>query len=199
MINFQYARAADVADAVRQVVADPGAKFIASGTNLLDLMKEDVEQPTKLIDISRLPLRDVAETSDGGLRIGALLPNSDLAYHPLIERRYPILASAILAGASQQLMQSISTSTGRPTSAARPRSRARRTRRSARWHSSSTAVPVGATSSAVSIRSCSTRASRSRSSIWASRARRASASCVMRLPPHWRLRCTNAIGTEFLH
>jgi xanthine dehydrogenase YagS FAD-binding subunit len=103
MINFQYARAADVADAVRQMAADPGAKLIAGGTNLLDLMKEDVETPTRLIDISRLPLREVAETPEGGLRIGALVPNSDLAYHPLIEQRYPILASAILAGASQQL------------------------------------------------------------------------------------------------
>jgi xanthine dehydrogenase YagS FAD-binding subunit len=109
MINFQYARASDVADAVRQVAADPGAKFIAGGTNLLDLMKEDVERPTRLIDITRLPLKDVTETPEGGLRIGALVPNSDLAWHPLIERRYPILASAILAGASQQLRNMAST------------------------------------------------------------------------------------------
>jgi xanthine dehydrogenase YagS FAD-binding subunit len=101
MINFQYARATDVADAVRQIAADPAAKFIAGGTNLIDLMKEDVERPTRLIDISRLPLGKVEETADGGLRIGALVPNSDLAYHPLIEKRYPLLASAILAGASQ--------------------------------------------------------------------------------------------------
>ena len=59
MINFQYARAADVADAVRQIAADKGAKFIAGGTNLLDLMKEDVERPARLIDISRLPLNKV--------------------------------------------------------------------------------------------------------------------------------------------
>ena len=109
MINFHYARAADVADAVRQMAADPGAKLIAGGTNLLDLMKEDVETPTRLIDISRLPLREVVETPKGGLRIGALVPNSDLAYHPLIEQRYPILASAILAGASQQLRNMAST------------------------------------------------------------------------------------------
>jgi xanthine dehydrogenase YagS FAD-binding subunit len=109
MINFQYGRASDVADAVRQMAADPGAKLIAGGTNLLDLMKDDVERPTRLIDISRLPLRDVAETSDGGLRIGALVPNTDLAYHPLVERRYPMLASAILAGASQQLRNMAST------------------------------------------------------------------------------------------
>jgi xanthine dehydrogenase YagS FAD-binding subunit len=103
MISFQYARAADVADAVRQIAADPSARFIAGGTNLLDLMKENVERPSRLIDISRLPLRAVVETADGGLRIGALVPNSDLAYHPLVEKRYPMLSSAILAGASQQL------------------------------------------------------------------------------------------------
>jgi xanthine dehydrogenase YagS FAD-binding subunit len=103
VINFQYARASDVADAVRQMAADPEAKVIAGGTNLVDLMKEDVERPSRLIDISRLPLKTVEETADGGVRIGALVPNSDLAYHSLIERRYPLLASALMAGASQQL------------------------------------------------------------------------------------------------
>ena len=87
----------------------PEAKFIAGGTNLIDLMKEDVERPSRLIDITRLPLKTVEETADGGLRIGALVPNSDLAYHPLIEQRYPMLASAILAGASQQLRNMAST------------------------------------------------------------------------------------------
>ncbi len=109
MINFEYARADDVADAVRQLADDPTAKFIAGGTNLIDLMKGDVERPTRLIDISRLPLTAVEETGDGGLRIGALVPNTDLAYHPLIEQRYPMLASAILAGASQQLRNMAST------------------------------------------------------------------------------------------
>jgi xanthine dehydrogenase YagS FAD-binding subunit len=109
MINFQYARANDVADAVRLIAADPGAKFIAGGTNLIDLMKEDVERPTRLIDITRLPLKSVEETADGGWRIGALVPNSDLAYHPLIAARYPMLASAILAGASAQLRNMAST------------------------------------------------------------------------------------------
>ncbi len=83
MNNFQYSRATDVADAIRLLAADPGAKLIAGGTNLIDLMKENVERPSRLIDISRLPLRDIEETADGGLRIGALVPNSDLAYHPL--------------------------------------------------------------------------------------------------------------------
>jgi xanthine dehydrogenase YagS FAD-binding subunit len=109
MINFQYVRANDVAHAVREIAADPAAKFIAGGTNLIDLMKEDVERPSRLIDISRLPFKTVEETADGGVRIGALVPNSDLAYHPLIERRYPMLASAILAGASQQLRNMAST------------------------------------------------------------------------------------------
>jgi xanthine dehydrogenase YagS FAD-binding subunit len=109
MINFQYVRANDVADAVRQIAADPTAKFIAGGTNLIDLMKEDVERPARLIDITRLPLKTVEETAGGGLRIGALVPNSDLAYHPLIQQRYPLLASAILAGASAQLRNMAST------------------------------------------------------------------------------------------
>src|SRR3954469_7239516 len=103
MNNFQYARATDVPNAVRLRPADPDAKLIAGGTNLIDLMKENVERPSRLIDISRLPLRKIEETTDGGLRIGALVPNSDLAYHPLVEQRYPLLASAILAGASPQL------------------------------------------------------------------------------------------------
>jgi xanthine dehydrogenase YagS FAD-binding subunit len=109
MINFQYARPDTVSDAVRQIAADPAAKFIAGGTNLIDLMKEDVERPARLIDISRLPLKSIEETPEGGLRIGALVPNSDLAYHPLIEQRYPMLGSAILAGASAQLRNMAST------------------------------------------------------------------------------------------
>jgi xanthine dehydrogenase YagS FAD-binding subunit len=109
MINFDYARANDIGDAVRQIAADPAAKFIAGGTNLVDLMKGDIERPTCLIDISRLPLKTVEETAEGGIRIGALVPNSDLAWHPLIEQRYPLLSSAILAGASAQLRNMAST------------------------------------------------------------------------------------------
>jgi xanthine dehydrogenase YagS FAD-binding subunit len=103
MIGFHYTRAATVADAVRQMSVNPGAKFIAGGTNLVDPMKMDVEQPSKLIDVSKLPLNEVEPTATNGLSIGALVPNSDLAYHPLIEQRYPMLSSALLAGASQQL------------------------------------------------------------------------------------------------
>ena len=103
MIGFEYARATSVADAVRQMAVSPGAKFVAGGTNLVDLMKVDVERPAKLIDVSKLPLDQVEETAGGGLRIGALVANSDLAYHPLVEQRYPVLSRALLAGASQQL------------------------------------------------------------------------------------------------
>src|SRR5215212_11279790 len=109
MINFQYARANDVSEAVRMIASDPTAKFIAGGTNLIDLMKEDVERPSRLIDISRLPLNNIEETTDGGVRIGALVPNSDLAWHQVIEQRYPILRNAIMAGASQQLRNMAST------------------------------------------------------------------------------------------
>jgi xanthine dehydrogenase YagS FAD-binding subunit len=109
MIEFQYARADDVADAVRQMAGNPGAKFIAGGTNLIDLMKMDVENPATLIDITRLPLRQLEATPGGGLRIGALVRNTDAAYHPLVEERHPVLSSAIMAGASQQLRNMAST------------------------------------------------------------------------------------------
>jgi len=71
MNNFEYLRASDVADAVRKITAEPAAKFIAGGTNLIDLMKYDVERPMRLIDITHLPLNNVEETANGGLRIGA--------------------------------------------------------------------------------------------------------------------------------
>jgi xanthine dehydrogenase YagS FAD-binding subunit len=109
MINFQYARASDAADALRLIAGDPRAKFIAGGTNLIDLMKMDVERPSTVIDITRLPLKHIESTPGGGLRIGALVRNTDLAYHPLIEERYPVLASAVMAGASQQLRNMAST------------------------------------------------------------------------------------------
>jgi xanthine dehydrogenase YagS FAD-binding subunit len=109
MINFEYTRPADIADAVRWAASDRQAKFIAGGTNLIDLMKENVERPARLIDITRLPLNTVEETPGGGLKIGALVPNTDLAYHPNVEQRYPVLALAILSGASQQLRNMAST------------------------------------------------------------------------------------------
>ena len=84
-------------------------EFIAGGTNLIDLMKENVERPTRLIDITGLPLKEIEETQAGGLRIGALVPNSDLAYDERITTHYPLLSSAILAGASAQLRNMAST------------------------------------------------------------------------------------------
>ena len=109
MINFHYTRANDVADAVRLISLEPNAKFIAGGTNLIDLMKMDVERPTAIVDITRLPLKEVEGTPSGGLRIGALVRNTDLAYHPFVEQRYPGLTSAGMAGASQQLRNVAST------------------------------------------------------------------------------------------
>ncbi len=109
MISFHYARASCVGEALQEVAGDANAKFIAGGTNLIDLMKMDVERPTKVIDITRLPLKRVERTPGGGLRIGALVRNTDLAYHPLVEQRYPVLADAIMAGASQQLRNMAST------------------------------------------------------------------------------------------
>lgn len=110
MIRYSYQRVGDVAQAVRAIAADPGARFIAGGTNLVDLMKYDVERPTRLIDIGKVPeLGVIEETPGGGLRIGALVSNSSVAYDPRIEQRYPLLASAILAGASPQLRNAATT------------------------------------------------------------------------------------------
>jgi xanthine dehydrogenase YagS FAD-binding subunit len=108
MRAFTYERPDNVAAAM-QAASQPGASFIAGGTNLLDLMKIDVEQPTHLVDISRLPLREVAETPDGGLRIGALVSNTDLAADQRVRQRYPVLAMALLNGASGQLRNQATT------------------------------------------------------------------------------------------
>ena len=105
---FDYARADSIGTATRDG-AMPGARFIAGGTNLLDLMKLQVETPETLVDISRLPLTDIEEREDGGLTIGALVPNSDLAADPRIIEGYPILSRALLAGASGQLRNKAST------------------------------------------------------------------------------------------
>jgi xanthine dehydrogenase YagS FAD-binding subunit len=108
MRAFTYERPDNVAAAM-QAASQPGASFIAGGTNLLDLMKIDVEQPTHLVDISRLPLREVAEMADGGLRIGALVSNTDLAADQRVRQRYPVLAMALLNGASGQLRNQATT------------------------------------------------------------------------------------------
>jgi len=103
MNNFSYARATDVANAVSEISADNAAKFIAGGTNLIDLMKENVARPSRLVDINRLPLNKIEENDEGGLRLGALCTNAETAYHAEVEKRYPLLSKAILAGASPQL------------------------------------------------------------------------------------------------
>ncbi|MEX6676756.1 xanthine dehydrogenase family protein subunit M [Pseudomonas sp. W2Oct36] len=107
MNPFSYSKPSDIAQAVN--LAGPASRFIAGGTNLLDLMKENVARPEHLIDITGLPLKDVRATDTGGLMIGALVSNADLAWHPLIERDYPLLSQAILAGASPQLRNMAST------------------------------------------------------------------------------------------
>jgi xanthine dehydrogenase YagS FAD-binding subunit len=103
MNPFSYWRAQDVTGAVTEIAGAEHAKFIGGGTNLLDLMKYDIERPSKLIDINRLPMKQIQPMPDGGLRIGALVSNTAVAYDPQIERGYPLLAKAILAGASAQL------------------------------------------------------------------------------------------------
>jgi xanthine dehydrogenase YagS FAD-binding subunit len=103
MNRFDYVRPTNLADAVAAAAA-PGAEFLAAGTNLVDLMKGGVSRPQRLVDITRLPGLDRIEPlSDGGLRIGALVRNSDLAHDPAIARRYPAMAEALLSGASAQL------------------------------------------------------------------------------------------------
>ncbi|MCB4803364.1 xanthine dehydrogenase YagS FAD-binding subunit [Methylobacterium brachiatum] len=106
MNRFDYVRAGTVAEAVQAYGA--GARFIAGGTNLIDLMKYDVEKPGRLIDITRLPL-DGIEAHEGGLRLGALATNAKVAYDDRVAAQYPLLRNAILAGASAQLRNAAST------------------------------------------------------------------------------------------
>ncbi|GAB3705731.1 xanthine dehydrogenase family protein subunit M [Spirosoma flavus] len=107
MRPFTYTRAKDATSAIKLLTENPNAKFLAGGTNLLDLMKEDVERPNALIDISELGLSDIktvtSGTNKGGLSIGGLGKNTDAANHPLVRQNYPLLTQAILAGASGQL------------------------------------------------------------------------------------------------
>ncbi|KQM30014.1 FAD binding domain-containing protein [Sphingomonas sp. Leaf10] len=105
---FDYAKA-DSAEAAVREGAERDTRFIAGGTNLLDLMKLQIETPARLVDISRLPLTDIEEIDGDGVRIGALVPNSDLAADPIIRERYEVLSRALLAGASGQLRNKAST------------------------------------------------------------------------------------------
>jgi xanthine dehydrogenase YagS FAD-binding subunit len=103
MIDFDYVRAADANGAVNRLREHPQGKFIAGGTNLLDLMREEIEQPDTLVDIARLPMAAIETLPDGGLRIGAMVRNSHLAADAQVCERYPVLSQAILMGASGQL------------------------------------------------------------------------------------------------
>ncbi len=103
MKNFSYASADSSAAAVSLLSQNSNAKFLGGGTNLIDLMRENIEQPDALVDVTRLPLTAVEELPDGGLRIGALLRNSHLAANRLVRERYPVLSQAVLLGASAQL------------------------------------------------------------------------------------------------
>ena len=102
MNRFDYARPTSVAEAVQAGTGEK-VRYLAGGTNLIDLMKENVDRPTTVIDINRLPLDAIEELDGGGLRLGALVPNADTAWDARVEQRYPLLSSAILAGASPQL------------------------------------------------------------------------------------------------
>jgi xanthine dehydrogenase YagS FAD-binding subunit len=109
MKSFTYERATSPEAAARAAAAKPGAKFIAGGTNLLDLMKLQIETPLHLIDITRLGLDRTEPTADGGVRIGAMVRNSDLAADPRIRKDYAVLSRALLSGASGQLRNKATT------------------------------------------------------------------------------------------
>jgi xanthine dehydrogenase YagS FAD-binding subunit len=109
MRPFSYERARDASEAAGLVSSRPGAKFISGGTNLLDLMKLEVEVPTHLVDVSRLALDRIEPTEDGGLRIGAQVRNADLAADLRVRKSYPVLSQALLSGASAQIRNKAST------------------------------------------------------------------------------------------
>ena len=109
MKAFTYERVRTVAEAAAARARTPGAKFIAGGTNLLDLMKLQIETPEHLIDVGKLPLNNIEPTTDGGLRIGALVSNTKLAADIRVRRDYGVLSRAILAGASGQLRNKATT------------------------------------------------------------------------------------------
>ena len=109
MKAFSYERAATPAAAAAAAARTPGARFIAGGTNLLDLMKLEIETPAHLIDVNGLPLDRIEETAEGGLRIGALVRNTDLAADLRVRRDYAVLSRALLAGASGQLRNKATT------------------------------------------------------------------------------------------
>ncbi|MGI9055223.1 MAG: FAD binding domain-containing protein, partial [Pyrinomonadaceae bacterium] len=102
MRPFKYTKTEDAAEAVKMMSANANSQFLAGGTNLIDLMKEDVERPDELVDITRVKFNQI-KTMNGGVSIGALAKNTDTANHPLVRQNYPLLTQAILAGASGQI------------------------------------------------------------------------------------------------
>src|SRR6185436_13493271 len=102
MRELEYERVEQIEEAIAAALA-PQTKYLAGGTNLLDLMKGDVERPVRIVDINRLPLAQIVQYPNGGVRIGAMVRNSDVADHPYIRQHYPLLSQALLAGASAQI------------------------------------------------------------------------------------------------
>jgi xanthine dehydrogenase YagS FAD-binding subunit len=168
MNEFRYERAAGVAAAVAAVAGDPKAVFLGGGTNLVDHMRLGIATPELLVDVTRLPLDRVEEVANGPVRIGAAVKNSDLAADPLIRRRYPVLAQALLAGASGQL-RNLATTAGNLMQ----RTRSSISRTSPRRATSERREPAARRSTAgrVTTRSSAPRNSASRS-----------------IPPTWRSR-----------
>jgi xanthine dehydrogenase YagS FAD-binding subunit len=109
MTPFSYTRATDPVAAVATLAASPGATYLAGGTNLVDHLRLGIAHPDAVVDVSRLPLDGVQRTEDGGLRVGATLRNAELAAHPDVRRDYPVLAQALLAGATGQIRNSATT------------------------------------------------------------------------------------------
>jgi xanthine dehydrogenase YagS FAD-binding subunit len=114
MQTFQYTRVSDPAQAIDAASSGPAqqgtrVRFLAGGTTLVDLMKLNVERPQRVVDINRLPFSETESLPAGGIKIGALVRNSDLAHHPTIQREYPVLSQALLSGASPQLRNKATT------------------------------------------------------------------------------------------
>ena len=109
MRRFDYIRAETVDQAVAALASAPDARALAGGTNLVDMMKYDIAKPSRVVDINRLPLRDIVDTEDGGLSIGALVSNTAVAFDERVKQRFPLLSSAIQAGASPQLRNAATT------------------------------------------------------------------------------------------
>lgn len=109
MREFSYTKAETVSDAIAALASNPKAQVLAGGTNLVDLMKYEVAKPSTIVDINRLPLKEIEDLPDGGLRIGALVSNSAVAYDERVRDRFALLSNAILAGASPQLRNAATT------------------------------------------------------------------------------------------